>query len=354
MAESASGLERFIDSEFWALGAFYVDFEQDLVAIGKGGTVTPTASFSRGSKTAFVLKDFYSSQYLCYQPEETYLARRTEFQALAKTWPSVKLAATPTGTADELYRRDFEQLKQAFDEKLQKVVLVSREAYELSNDPATRRQLVKRAFEFGTGSPYGFWSGSYGVVGSSPELLFTLKGNDLSSVALAGTAKLGQEQELLASQKDRHEHELVIRDIAEKLGPVSQEVSQGETGLLEFKNLIHLRTPIRAKLRSEVSLNDLVGRLSPTAALGGYPQQQSLGFLKSTAYHRRYGTRYFGSAFGVTGDVLNQFLVSIRNVQWDDGGFFIESGGGVVPASTLERELAEIHLKRQTIRSHYL
>jgi isochorismate synthase EntC len=49
-----------------------------------------------------------------------------------------------------------------------------------------------------------------------------------------------------------------------------------------------------------------------------------------------------------------QFIVAIRNVQWKDHQLFIECGGGVVPESVLEKEIEEIHLKRNTIRKHYL
>jgi hypothetical protein len=36
------------------------------------------------------------------------------------------------------------------------------------------------------------------------------------------------------------------------------------------------------------------------------------------------------------------------------GFLYIESGGGVVAESDFKKELAEIHLKRETIRKHYL
>ena len=48
------------------------------------------------------------------------------------------------------------------------------------------------------------------------------------------------------------------------------------------------------------------------------------------------------------------FLVAIRNVQWKESELFIESGGGVVSESDFSKELEEIHLKRNTIRKHYL
>jgi anthranilate/para-aminobenzoate synthase component I len=44
----------------------------------------------------------------------------------------------------------------------------------------------------------------------------------------------------------------------------------------------------------------------------------------------------------------------IRNVQWQNDKFFIESGGGVVADSNFAQELAEIQLKRSVIKNFYL
>jgi anthranilate/para-aminobenzoate synthase component I len=40
----------------------------------------------------------------------------------------------------------------------------------------------------------------------------------------------------------------------------------------------------------------------------------------------------------------------IRNVQWDEKLFFIESGAGITHSSVLDKELSEIQFKRQVVR----
>src|SRR5690606_20866263 len=121
----------------------------------------------------------------------------------------------------------------------------------------------------------------------------------LKTFALAGTAKLEKKEELLNSQKDRHEHNLVIQDIEEKLRPFVTSIQISETGLHPYKSIVHLKTNIEGELREDVNFTERTNSLSPTAALGGYPKEASLNFLKTCSYGRKYPERYFGSAMGL-------------------------------------------------------
>src|SRR5690606_18807004 len=107
--------------------------------------------------------------------------------------------------------------------------------------------------------------------GASPELLFKIKDRKLETFALAGTAKKEDGEILLGSQKDRHEHNIVIEDIKEKLTPYCQDISIGETHLHPFKHIVHLRTNFKAQITDAKKFIDLSRNMSPTAALGGYP-----------------------------------------------------------------------------------
>jgi menaquinone-specific isochorismate synthase len=258
------------------------------------------------------------------------------------------------GSEDHLYRDDFQDLLKSFSGNLRKVVMVSRESFLTEKKVAPLIHLVKKALSFGTGTPYGLWGTDFGIIGSTPEELFTLKDGELTTHALAGTSKKGHEQELLNSQKDFLEHNLVVQDISEKLVNFSEKVQVGETHTTEFKDIIHLRTDIRAAVSDDVDVSRLVSALSPTAALGGYPKKESLRFLRETRYFKKYPERSFGSAMGVVSKNESRFVVMIRNVQWKKDTYFIESGGGVVPGSELNKEMNEIYWKRNVVKDYYL
>ncbi len=354
MATSGSKLHDWLDSEFFAQGAFITDFETGKVTLGKGGKATQIDAFSIYINTTFYLKDFFQDEYMAYEPSSTITASLEELQSLTSSWKLGRPNPQNEKNDEDIYRQDFENLKKSFGPALQKVVLVSRESYLIHNNEITRRQLFSQCMSFGSGYPYGIWNDEKGILGSTPELLFSLKHQTLKTFALAGTAKLGEEARLLDSAKDRHEHNLVVDDIREKISSFCEQLKTSETHLLPFKNIVHLKTDITAKLNSKIPLKDITSTLSPTAALGGYPKEASLRFLKDSKYTQTYPQRYFGSALGIVSSDLTQFVVMIRNIQWQKDMFFIESGGGVLPESKLENELEEIRLKRATIKGHYL
>lgn len=330
-------------------GALCADAETGDILLGLGGEMSHEAHVPQGP--CFYLKDFYSERALVYRPETWIRTTRSE---LLKSLPHTDAPTFLMGaTEDQTYEIDFARAQETFGDTLSKVVLVSRANFT-ADSSKTIPHFLERALTFGVGMPYGFWGPDYGVMGSSPEVLFSLKGSKLSTFALAGTARAGEESALLTSKKDRLEHQLVIDDIQEKLKALGADVEVRETGLLQYKDIVHLKTDITGTLREDREVKTLLKALSPTAALGGYPMNSSLAFLRSTAYAQKFPQRYFGSAFGVIHRDLNQSLVSIRNIQWDRTGHWIESGGGVLATSTLESELREIRMKRETIRRHYL
>ncbi len=117
------------------------------------------------------------------------------------------------------------------------------------------------------------------LLGASPELLLRKEGQHFSSLPLAGSARrqpddvLDREagNRLLASGKDRHEHELVTQAMKSVLGPRSSQLSLPESPqLITTPTLWHLATPIaehRAGGRNAMSLACL---LHPTPALSGF------------------------------------------------------------------------------------
>ena len=98
------------------------------------------------------------------------------------------------------------------------------------------------------------------LLGASPELLLRKEGQHFSSLPLAGSARrqpddvLDREagNRLLASGKDRHEHELVTQAMKSVLGPRSSQLSLPESPqLITTPTLWHLATPIAGTALAE-------------------------------------------------------------------------------------------------------
>lgn len=195
---------------------------------------------------------------------------------------------------------------------------------------------------------YARVNGEVGFAGVTPELLFEKTGSTLKTMALAGTAKPGDDETFLRDSKEIEEHEIVVRFIEERLGTIGQ-VTHGQRGIFETSGLRHFHTPLSAELSSDVSANALVELLHPTPAVGCLPRTEEwLGKL------REYRTQlkvpgFFGAPFGFSHEGVVRMVVSIRGVSWMGTELSLPSGCGVVGGSAFDHEWRELRLKRESV-----
>ncbi len=117
------------------------------------------------------------------------------------------------------------------------------------------------------------------LLGASPELLLRKDGERFSSIPLAGSARRQPDEvldreagnRLLASEKDRHEHELVTQAMKEVLRERSSELHvPSSPQLITTPTLWHLATPFEGKANSQENALTLACLLHPTPALSGF------------------------------------------------------------------------------------
>ena len=194
--------------------------------------------------------------------------------------------------------------------------------------------------------PYGFELLNEGMLGLTPEVLFEKRDLKVKTQAVAGTQKLTGPS-LFLDPKEMLEHELVVQDLTAQLKDLGQ-VEVAKTEERPAGQMKHLVTDITLELDEDVEFIDLVKRLHPSAALGGFPRD------KARAWFAAHGDlqirKRFGAPFGwrlPNGDGV--CLVAIRNLQWQGNEALIGSGCGVVEGSVAEREWQELALKRMAI-----
>ena len=123
------------------------------------------------------------------------------------------------------------------------------------HDAAAVFGVLRAAFE----SCYVFCAGrgDAAFIAASPELLVRREGLRASTVALAGSTRRSADpavddhlaEQLMRSDKDREEQEIVTRRIARALRPHAVWVAApDEPALIKVANIQHLATPIRAQL----------------------------------------------------------------------------------------------------------
>ena len=196
-----------------------------------------------------------------------------------------------------------------------------------------------------------------GLVGASPELLLRRDGPHVASRVLAGTAPRGVDPEgdarlgtaLLASRKDRREHDLAARSVREALADACTELTVPDTpSLVRLDNVQHLGSDLTGTLAAGEDgglphVLDLLGALHPTAAVGGAPREAAMAAVADLEGMSR--GRYAGPVGWCTADGDGEFAIALRcaEVRGDRARLF--AGAGIVAGSLPEAELTETWLK---------
>lgn len=185
--------------------------------------------------------------------------------------------------------------------------------------------------------------------GASPERLVALEDGKIATEAIAGTAPACPDPagELLASSKEREEHQIVVEAITAALAEISDAtVCSPEPELLDLGRLVHLRTRIAARTRRPIHLLEVAERLHPTPAVAGAPKAQAL--RKLAALGRRGGW-YTGAVGWFDRAGHGDLQVALRCGLTAATRLELWAGAGIVAGAEASREHREIALKTSTM-----
>jgi isochorismate synthase len=194
--------------------------------------------------------------------------------------------------------------------------------------------------------------------GASPELLIARNGSRIWCHPLAGTIARGEtaradadaQGRLATSTKDRAEHRFVVDAIAAELGPLCDELSvPSEPSLVAFRSVAHLGTRIEGHLREPTTILELLGRMHPTPAVGGTPNDLALAAIAGwEPVPREY---WAGPVGWVDADGDGEWMIGIRSARLHTDGqaVTLNAGAGVVAGSDPDAEAAETDVKLATV-----
>jgi menaquinone-specific isochorismate synthase len=194
---------------------------------------------------------------------------------------------------------------------------------------------------------FAFRVGGVTFLGATPEQLVQKFGTELLTEAVAGSVSADDAtnaKRLLESDKDIREHEFVVSEILRLLGPLTSELLPApQHEVHRLRTVLHLRTPIRGKLRQSSHVLELVGRLHPTPAVGGVPTDAAIDFITQ---HEPDQRGWYSGPFGwfdENGD--GRFVVALRCGVVAGKHAELYAGAGVVSDSNAPSEFAETRWK---------
>ena len=195
-------------------------------------------------------------------------------------------------------------------------------------------------------------SGDDCFIGASPERLVKKQKQECLAMCLAGTIARGNSKEedeqlgaeLLHDKKNLHEHYLVVYMIKTAMEEGCKHViSPAKPTLYKLRDVQHLYTPVSGLAKDTTSLLDMVEKLHPTPALGGYPRDKALEKIREVENLDRGW--YAGPVGWVNMDGNGEFAVAIRSGLVQGKSVSIFAGCGIVADSDPESEYIETKMK---------
>ncbi|WP_435878800.1 isochorismate synthase DhbC [Streptomyces klenkii] len=194
------------------------------------------------------------------------------------------------------------------------------------------------------------------LLGASPELLVSRRGGTLVANPLAGStprsADLAEDVRraaaLLESEKDLHEHAVVVDAVREALAPYCRSLHvPGRPTLVRTAAMWHLSTTVTGEPADPaVSALELASALHPTPAVCGTPTATARDVIgELEPFDRGFFTGMVGWG-DANGD--GEWVVTIRCAEAEERTLRLYAGAGVVAQSSPEAETAETGAKFQT------
>ena len=211
---------------------------------------------------------------------------------------------------------------------------------------------IYRALRVINPSPYlGYLDlGPVTLVASSPESLVRSHGNKVETLPIAGTRKRGKTEaedealakELLADEKERAEHIMLVDLGRNDIGKVSKYGTVKVTDLMrieKYSHVMHIVSTVEGELQDDKTPLDALASTLPMGTASGAPKIRAMEIIDELEPVRRGP---YAGAFGylsITGSM--DMALTLRTAVITNGKVHLQAGGGIVADSDPEFEYQE-------------
>jgi len=210
-------------------------------------------------------------------------------------------------------------------------------------------------------SPYMFYIEHEGraVFGASPEFLVRLDGSRARIRPLAGTRPRGHTaehdnaiaSELLANEKERAEHVMLVDLGRNDLGAVSTSGSVSVDELMKierYSHVMHIVSNVTSELAAERDALDLFAAAFPAGTVTGTPKIRAMQLIDTLEPVAR--GFYAGSVAHIDFDGDMDSCIILRSVATAGGLVYWQASAGIVADSEAPAEYDEILAKTRIVR----
>lgn len=188
------------------------------------------------------------------------------------------------------------------------------------------------------------------IVGTSPELLVRVEDERVETRPIAGTRPRGKtpqedhelELDLLADEKERAEHLMLVDLGRNDLGRVSEFGSVKCDSFMEierYSHVMHIVSNVTGKIRKDKDFFDAFLSCMPAGTVSGAPKLRAMEIIAELENEARGA---YAGAIGYLGFSGNlDTCITIRTIIFKHGKAYVQAGAGIVWDSVPEKEYEE-------------
>jgi anthranilate synthase component 1 len=245
-------------------------------------------------------------------------------------------------TTDEGYVNKVELIKEEIKSgEAFQVVLSQRFTMSSDSDPFDLYRVLREQ----NPSPYMYlfrFANGLSVVGSSPEALVKVTGNEVMIHPIAGTRARNKDpkiddalaKELLEDPKERAEHLMLVdlgrNDLGRVCSPGSVEVTEFMQ-IEKYSHVMHIVSTVVGKLAKQFAPIEALFAVFPAGTLSGAPKPRAMEIIEENEPTRR---GIYGGTIGYldfTGNI--DTCIAIRTAVIKNGVAYVQAGAGIVADS---------------------
>ncbi|MBL7106706.1 MAG: anthranilate synthase component I family protein [Phycisphaerae bacterium] len=214
-------------------------------------------------------------------------------------------------------------------------------------------------------SPYSAYidTGTFQIVSASPELFIKVTDRTITTKPIKGTrprlnpsdpaaAKLNNtyRRQLLTSEKEQAELNMIIdlerNDLGRICRPGTIKVTQPRT-IIPYPTVFHALATIQGRLRSEITLCDILKATFPGGSITGAPKISAMNIISRTEPHTRCVYTGCIGFIAINSNVCLNIAIRTIIISQNEAAFC--AGGGIVADSDIKAEYDETLLKAKAL-----
>jgi anthranilate synthase component I len=196
------------------------------------------------------------------------------------------------------------------------------------------------------------------IAGSSPEPLVRVTGDRVVTRPIAGTRPRGAteeedealEQDLLADEKERAEHVMLVDLARNDVGRVARygSVRVGELMVVEhYSHVMHIVSDVEGRLAEGKQAFDALTACFPAGTVSGAPKVRAMQIIDELENTRRGPYAGVVGYFDFSGNL--DTCITIRTIVATGGKAYVQAGAGVVADSVPADEAEETKRKAEAL-----